>query len=293
TASSSNNTRYPIGYGSSWIFKKLWADSAKVLYEQVCEGGHDILQYSMRGSWNYEGQPFDINDPRNNYNPVFLRIEDFVLKTLGKRSPGFIKGLTGFVPDSTNAKCTNESDPLKTDTTWAITADSLTYGWEGTCANRYIYAQKKGRETIVYRWRFYQGNTPVTGWLSTIEPKLNVNFVPVNSTYTVKLQTQNGCGLGGIQSKTISFTPFSCRMAGAVDEEIPNSITNALSEPDNIDGEWLRIVDMGGRVILEGKFPLESDWQQVFIYELDVPSGIYIVQQLRENKIMNTKIFKP
>lgn len=40
-------------------------------------------------------------------------------------------------------------------------------------------------------------------------------------------------------------------------------------------------------------FPLERDWQQVFIYELDVPSGIYIVQQLRENNIMNTKIFKP
>lgn len=91
----------------------------------------------------------------------------------------------------------------------------------------------------------------------------------------------------------ISFTPFSYRMAEDVEEDISNSITNALSEPDNIDGEWVRIVDMGGRVILEGKFPLESDWQQIFIYELDVPSGIYIVQQLRENKIINTKIFKP
>ena len=181
---------------------------------------------------------------------------------------------------------------LPKQTTWAITADSITYGWETTCTNKFIYAKKKGREAIVYQWRFYQENTPATPWINTIEPKLNVNFVPANNTYTVALITQNGCGYSGLYTKNITFTPFNCRMAEERDEGL-EKITATILLPQNANSEWVRIIDMGGKVVLEGNYPLESDWQQIFIYELDMPSGIYIIQQLKENKIINTKIFKP
>lgn len=282
--------RYPFVIGSKNIFVKLWNKGAKVRFEQVCEGEHDILtNYNTNfGSWNDE-TPVE--------NNVYNRIVGFLNAV---KLNSFQTGIGSFIPDTKNTQsCVKDS-------TYCIPITNVIDTFENVCTNRFLKIINGGGNTAILSW-WKIGNQ---SWKYTFEPKYSIpNIVNNYGTKLVKAVTQNGCCIDTSFAQIMLLEDFCAQRlsnpATSVQEEDIGMINfNVINSDEGVllYIPWIEVASaeekkvqfivntISGQRIWEKNLSLAHE---VFRFPLDclyeLPKGIYTITMLCEGKV-NTKL---
>jgi dienelactone hydrolase len=214
-----NTSQYHILYGSSWLFKKLLANSYPVRFDQVCFGGHSTVpsinefnydpvrdntwdEYvpsprplpafptpSEIAVFNQKVAYWNANKHKNQTRPVEDRIIEFC-NSVFSNPRTFISRLSGFQAEGPE-NCTG-------DTTDVIPITNLTLSGVNCIADipfPRLATLSGGNESVLYYWRF--GGNPNVAY-RTFGPVINLDTIPQNIEFS---NCRNETGICKIYSR--------------------------------------------------------------------------------------------
>ena len=311
TTHNAYNEYYPKMFGSKWIYQELFYKPARLRYDQVCFGCHDIMQYNPNdvnqlewGTWNWSNISGNI---------VLEKIMEFLTQVTTNTFPTAynasdplfpVKGLGSFYPDKLNI----QQNLSAFDSTFISPITDVDIVCEDGVRKAKVTGG--GQVGLFYYWRFNSCSTCNNGvWHRTLGNEWVVPTAFVGGTnMTIQVQAVNGC-FTGLPYRFTKYLPtttacIGSRMAVLAPSDEVENIFYMVNEghskpylvvlaPEEFEAN-MQLIDMQGRIIAQTNQSFQEGYQEIqFVGHTVLPKGLYILQIEGEKHHFTNKFIIP